>query len=60
MFTAVVAELQILGVHLAYALRLANEIDYAQINPTDTAKKLATQAWKEEHAAIINKGQYIL
>lgn len=60
MFTAVVAELQNLGASTPEALRIANEIGFAQCNPTDTAKKIAAQAWQEEQEAIANKGQYII
>jgi hypothetical protein len=60
MFQAVVVELQNLGAHLNDALRIANEIDYAQCNPTDTAKKLARQALQDEQDAIANNGQYII
>lgn len=60
MFQAVVQELQILGASLPDALRLANEIDFAQRNPSDTAKKIAKQAWREEQESVANQGQYIL
>ena len=60
MFQAVVQELQVLGASASDALRIANEIDFAQCNPTDTAKKIAKQAWQEEQEAFVNQGQYII
>jgi hypothetical protein len=60
MFQAVVQELQILGASAPDALRIANEIEFAQRNPTDTAKKIARQAWQEEQESLANQGQYII
>ena len=54
MFTAVVAELQILGAHLADALRLANAIDFSQGlgHLPCTAKAFALNAWEEDQEGL--------
>ena len=54
MFQAVVAELQVLGAHLADALRLANEIDFTQGSNhfPHTAKGIAKQIWEEEREGL--------
>ena len=69
MFETVVSELQVLGMHLADALRIANEIEMQEVTPYGMskkewqdsipaeAKKIALQAWEDEQD-LINR-QYI-